>query len=50
VEAPNYDANITMLRDRGISWVEIARRMEHFSAPAWMKNGLEHEVRGEHER
>lgn len=50
VEAPNYDANITMFRDRGISWVEIARRMEHFSAPAWMKTGLEHEVRGEHER
>ena len=46
VELPNYDANITMFRDRGISWVEIARRMERFSAPAWMKAGLEQEVRG----
>jgi len=50
VEAPNYDANITMFRDRGISWVEIARRMEHFSAPAWMKSGLENEVTGGRKR
>lgn len=46
VETPNYDANITMFRDRGISWIEIARRMERFSAPAWMKAGLEREVHG----
>lgn len=46
VEETNYDANITMFRNRGLSWVEIARRMENFSAPAWMKAGLEKEVRG----
>jgi coenzyme F420-reducing hydrogenase gamma subunit len=45
VETPNYDANITMFKDRGISWVEIARRMGSFSAPVWMKSGLEKEVR-----
>jgi len=44
VETPNYDANITMFRDRGISWMEIARRMANFSAPAWMKLGLEDEA------
>jgi len=47
VEETNYDANITMFKDRGISWVEIARRMESFSAPVWMKLGLEKEVRDE---
>ena len=46
VETPSYDANITMFRDRGISWIDIARRMEHFSAPAWMKGRLEREERG----
>jgi len=47
VEETNYDANITMFKDRGISWMEIARRMETFSAPVWMKLGLEREVRGD---
>jgi hypothetical protein len=45
VDEVSYDANITMFKDRGISWMEIARRMESFSAPAWMKLGLEKEVR-----
>jgi sulfhydrogenase subunit delta len=45
VEEPNYDANVTMFADRGISWVEIARKMEQFSAPVWIKQGLELEVR-----
>jgi sulfhydrogenase subunit delta len=45
VDEVSYDANITMFSDRGISWVEIARRMESFSAPAWMKLGLQKEVR-----
>jgi coenzyme F420-reducing hydrogenase gamma subunit len=45
VEEANFDANITMFRNRGLSWVEIARRMESFSAPVWMKLGLEREVR-----
>lgn len=45
VEEPNYDANITMFKDRGISWIDIARRMGSFSAPVWMKLGLEQEVR-----
>lgn len=45
-EETHYDANITMFKDRGISWVEIARRMGNFSAPVWMKMGLEQEVRG----
>lgn len=40
-EEPNYDANITMFADRGISWVEISDRMQNFSAPAWMRMGLE---------
>jgi sulfhydrogenase subunit delta len=44
VEEPHYDANITMFADRGISWVEIARKMSHFSAPVWMTQGLEQEV------
>ncbi len=46
VEEPNYDANATMFRGRGISAVDIARRMGVFSAPVWMKQGLEQEVRG----
>lgn len=46
VEEPNFDANITMFKDRRISWIEIARRMENFSAPVWFKQGLEKEVRG----
>jgi coenzyme F420-reducing hydrogenase gamma subunit len=50
VDEVNYDANITMFKDRGISWIEIARRMESFSAPVWMKLGLEQEVRGESRR
>lgn len=41
VEEPHYDANITMFADRGISWVEISDRMQNFSAPAWMRMGLE---------
>jgi coenzyme F420-reducing hydrogenase gamma subunit len=41
VEEPNYDANITMFADRGISWKEISKRMRNFSAPAWMRMGLE---------
>jgi coenzyme F420-reducing hydrogenase gamma subunit len=45
VEEPNYDANITMFKDRGISWMDIARRMGSFSAPVWMKLGLEQEAR-----
>ena len=47
VEEPNYDANITMFQGRGISWMDIARRMQCFSAPVWMKLGLEQEVRRE---
>lgn len=47
VEEPNYDANITMFADRGISWKEIAVRMKNFSAPVWMKLGLEQEVNRE---
>lgn len=47
VEEPNYDANITMFADRGLSWVDIARKMSHFSAPVWMTQGLEQEVRRE---
>jgi sulfhydrogenase subunit delta len=45
VEEPNYDANITMFKDRGITWMDVARRMGTFSAPVWMKLGLEKEVR-----
>ena len=44
VEEPNYDANITMFADRGISWKEISARMRSFSAPVWMTLGLEREV------
>jgi coenzyme F420-reducing hydrogenase gamma subunit len=50
VEEPNYDANITMFADRRISWKEIARKMENFSAPVWMKLGLEQEVRRDDQR
>ena len=45
IEEPNYDANITMFADRGISWWEIALRMQNFSAPVWMKTDLEKEVK-----
>lgn len=44
VEEPNYDANIVMFSDRGLSWRDIARRMQIFSAPVWMKHSLEDEV------
>jgi coenzyme F420-reducing hydrogenase gamma subunit len=44
VEEPNYDANITMFADRGISWPDIAARMQRFSAPVWMTMGLEQEA------
>lgn len=47
VEEPNYDANITMFADRGISWMKIARKMSNFSAPVWMKQGLEQEAQDE---
>jgi hypothetical protein len=47
IEEPNYDANITMFAGKGISWVEIARKMSQFSAPVWMTQGLEQEVRRE---
>jgi len=50
VEEPNYDANITMFCGRGLSWVEIGRKMENFSAPVWMKMGLEKEVGGDRQR
>jgi sulfhydrogenase subunit delta len=50
VEEANYDANFTMFKDRGISWVEIVRKMGAFSAPVWMKLGLEKEVRDEARR
>ncbi len=50
IEEPNYDANVTMFADRGISWVEIARKMSHFSAPVWMTHGLEQEMRHESKR
>ena len=50
VEEPNYDANITMFKGKGISWMDIARRMECFSAPVWMKLGLEQEVHRESPR
>jgi len=48
VEEPHYDANIAMFTDRGISWREIADRMRAFSAPAWMRIGLESEVKDDH--
>ncbi len=44
IEEPHYDANITMFSDRGISWRDIASRMQSFSAPVWMRLGLELEV------
>jgi coenzyme F420-reducing hydrogenase gamma subunit len=50
LEEPHYDANITMFADRRISWKEIARRMEIFSAPVWMKLELEQEQRRERKR
>jgi sulfhydrogenase subunit delta len=50
LEEANYDASITMFKDRGISWIEIARKMGSFSAPVWMKLGLEKEVKGEARR
>jgi sulfhydrogenase subunit delta len=46
LEEPHYDANLTMFADRGVSWMEIARKMSHFAAPAWLRQGLEREVRG----
>ena len=50
VEEPNYDANATMFRGRGITWVDVARKMAAFSAPVWMKLGLEREARDEPRR
>lgn len=50
VEEPNYDANITMFADRGLSWQEIAARMQNFSAPVWFRLGLEREVKHERSR
>ncbi len=44
LEEPNYDANAKMFSDRGLSWIEIGGRMRNFSAPAWMRIGLEGEV------
>jgi coenzyme F420-reducing hydrogenase gamma subunit len=45
VEEPNYDANVVMFADRGLSWQDIAARMRIFSAPVWMRLGLEQEAR-----
>ncbi len=45
VEEPNYDANVAMFADRGLSWQDIAARMRVFSAPVWMTMGLEREAR-----
>ena len=45
IEEPNYDANITMFADRGLSWKDISLRMRNFSAPVWMTHGLEKEVK-----
>ncbi len=44
VEEPNYDANVQMFTEQGLSWKEIAVRMRAFSAPVWMTLGLEEEV------
>ncbi len=44
LEEPNYDANAKMFTDRGLSWLEIGGRMRNFSAPAWMRLGLEGEA------
>jgi sulfhydrogenase subunit delta len=41
VEEPHYDANVTMFADRGISALEISTRMRNFSAPVWLRMGLE---------
>jgi coenzyme F420-reducing hydrogenase gamma subunit len=46
VEEPNYDANVAMFADRGLSWQDIAARMRVFSAPVWMTMGLERESTG----
>lgn len=45
VEEPNYDANVVMFADRGLSWKDIAAKMRVFSAPVWMSMGLEEEAR-----
>lgn len=45
VEEPNYDANVAMFADRGLSWQDIAARMRVFSAPVWMTMGMEREAR-----
>lgn len=47
VEEPNYDSNIIMFADRGISWMDIAQKMRNFSAPVWLTKGLAEEVRRE---
>jgi hypothetical protein len=39
-----------MFAGKGISWVEIARKMSQFSAPVWMTQGLEQEMRHEPKR
>ena len=31
-------------KDRGITWMDVAKKMSTFSAPVWMKLGLEKEV------
>jgi len=41
VEEPHYDANVTMFADRGISSLEISNRIRNFSAPVWLRIGLE---------
>ena len=38
------NANAKMFSDQGLSWLEIGGRMRNFSAPAWMRLGLENEV------
>jgi coenzyme F420-reducing hydrogenase gamma subunit len=43
VEQPAYDASATMFQGRGITWMDVARRMRDFSAPAWVTQGLEEE-------
>jgi len=45
VEEPNYDANVAMFADRGLSWQDIAARMRAFSAPVWMTMGLKSEAK-----
>jgi hypothetical protein len=39
-----------MFAGRGISWLEIARKMSAFWAPVWMTQGLEQEVRRDDQR